>query len=177
MRLSTKNKVKHVPVEQLVGVFDGSGCGHIRWWRVGSVISSFVSLPSPSHQGLPIPYTLPQHGASHTPPLWYRIRANGMGLLEKPSPNESRNLRTNGADNLVKKECSEGSMGLNKVSGTKQGEEKGKGMSEYQSCLRKFSWRWFADLCINTFRGTILLGMQSLQRRTGRQWRRSLKCY
>jgi len=52
-----------------------------------------------------------------------------VGLLEKPSPNESRNLRTNGADNLVKKECSEGSMGLNKVSGTKQGEEKGKGMS------------------------------------------------
>ena len=177
MRLSTKNKVKHVPAERLVAVIDGSGCGHIRWSRVGSVISSFVSLPSPSHQDIPIPYTPPQHGASRTTALWYRIRANGMGLLEKPSPNESRNLRTNGADNLVKKECFEGSMGLNKVSGTKQGEEKGKGMSEYQSCLRKFSWRWFADSCINTFRGTILLGMQSLQRRTGRQWRRSLKCY
>ena len=127
--------------------------------------SSSVSLPSPSYQGLPTPYTLPWHGASRTPPLWYRIRAKEEGLLEKTLPSESRKLRRKVAENLVKKGDSEESIGLNKVSGTKQERENGRELSEYQSCLRKIH---DDD---DTLRGTVC----NLQRRTGGQWRRSLK--
>jgi len=108
------------------------------------------------------PYTLPWHGASRTPPLWYRIRAKEEGLLEKPLPSESRKLRRKVAEYLVKKGYSEESIGVNKVSGTKQERGNGKRLSEYQSCLRKIH---DDD---NTFRGTVC----NLQRRAGR---RSLK--
>ena len=117
-------------------------CGHIRWWRAGSAISSSVSLPSPSFQDLPIPYIPPPHGALCTPSPWYRIRAKEVGMLEKQLPNENRNLQRNVAENWVKEEYFRGSIGLKTISGTKQ--EREKVLSEYQSCLRKFSWRRFA---------------------------------
>ena len=59
----------------------------------------------------------------------------------------------------MKKGDSEESIGLNKVSGTKQERENGRELSEYQSCLRKIH---DDD---DTFRGTVC----NLQRRTGRQ--------
>ena len=60
----------------------------------------------------------------YTPMTWCftysRIRAKEEGLLEKPLPSESRKLRRKVAENLVKKGYSEESIGVNKVSGTKQ---------------------------------------------------------
>lgn len=58
-------------------------------------------------------------------------------------------------------------MRLNKDNGTKQQRENGKGLSEYRSTLSitKDFMTAIAGLCLNTLRGSILLGMQILQKR------------
>jgi len=114
-------KVKHVPVQRVVAVFDGSWRGHIRWRRVGSypnVISS-ASLPLPSYDCLSTPYISP-HGASRTDlphsDTEYATLVDLTTLqvipkivrpLEKQLPNESRKLWRNVTENLVNKEYSE----------------------------------------------------------------------
>lgn len=114
-------KVKHVPVQRVVAIFDGSWRGHIRWRRVGSypnVISS-ASLPLPSHDCLSTPY-ISLHGASRTDlphsDTEYATLVDLTTLqvipkivrpLEKQLPNESRKLWRNVTENLVNKEYSE----------------------------------------------------------------------
>ncbi|KAF5350987.1 hypothetical protein D9756_008295 [Leucocoprinus leucothites] len=117
-------KVKHVPADRIVAVFDGSWRGHIRWRRVGggsypNAFSSSASSPSPSHEHLPTP-EIPPHAASRTdvssPDTEYstlidlstlRTIPKDVRPLEKQLPNESRKLWENVTANLLKKEYSE----------------------------------------------------------------------
>lgn len=117
-------KVKHVPTDRVVAVFDGSWRGHIRWRRVGggsypNVFSSSASSPSPSHEHLPTP-VIPPHAASRTdvshPDTEYstlidlsmlQVIPKEVRPLEKQLLTESRKLWENVTDNLLKKEYSE----------------------------------------------------------------------
>ncbi|KAJ3565237.1 hypothetical protein NP233_g7764 [Leucocoprinus birnbaumii] len=117
-------KVKHVPSDRVVAVFDGSWRGHIRWRRVGggsypNAFSSSASSPSPSHEHLPTP-DIPPHSASRAdisrPDTKYSTLINLSTLqvipkevrpLEKQMANESRKLWQNVTSNLMKKEYSE----------------------------------------------------------------------
>ena len=65
-------------------------------------------------------------------------------MLKKQLSNKSRNLQRNIVENLVKEEYFKRSIGLKTISRMKQ--EREKVLSEYQSCLRKFSWWKFAGL-------------------------------
>ena len=58
-------KVKHVPQNRVVAIFDGSWKGHVRWRQVGmgSTISSSASSPNPSHTQLSTPH-IPSASAS-----------------------------------------------------------------------------------------------------------------
>ncbi|KXN81883.1 Oxysterol-binding protein-like protein 1 [Leucoagaricus sp. SymC.cos] len=117
-------KVKHVPADRVVAVFDGSWRGHIRWRRVGAgsypnAFSSSASSPSPSHEHLATP-DVPKHAASRTDvsrlDTEYSMLIDLSALqiipkevrpLEKQLPHESRKLWKNVTDNLMKKEYSE----------------------------------------------------------------------
>lgn len=117
-------KVKHVPTNRVVAVFDGTWRGHIRWRRVGAgsypnALSSSASSPSPSHEHLPVPQ-LPSHAASradvsHSDSEYstlidistLRVVPKEVRPLEKQLPHESRKLWRNVTDNLLKKEYSE----------------------------------------------------------------------
>ena len=103
-----------------------------------------VFLPLSSFQDLLIPYIPPPHDALHTSSLWYWICIKEVGILKKQLSNESRNLQRNIVENLVKEEYFKRSIGLKTISRTKQ--EREKVLSEYQSCLQKFSWWKFAGL-------------------------------
>jgi hypothetical protein len=117
-------KVKHVPTDRVVAVFDGSWRGRIRWRRVGAgsypnTFSSAASSPSPSHEHLPTPQ-IPPHSASRTDIT--RIDSEYSTLidtsvlqvvpkqvrpLEKMLPGESRKLWEKVTSNLLKKDYSE----------------------------------------------------------------------
>lgn len=117
-------KVKHVPTDRVVAVFDGSWRGQIRWRRVGAgsypnTFSSVASSPSPSHEHLSIP-DIPPHSVSRTDIT--RLDSDYSTLidlsalqvvpmevrpLEKMLPSESRKLWENVTSNLLKKDYSE----------------------------------------------------------------------
>ncbi|KAF9441610.1 hypothetical protein P691DRAFT_812344 [Macrolepiota fuliginosa MF-IS2] len=116
-------KVKHVPTNRVVAVFDGSWRGHIRWRRVGTGsypdVRSTSSSPSPSHERLPVP-EVPSHAASRVDVVHsdsdystlidisaLRVIPKEVRLLEKQLPHESRKLWENVTDNLLNKEYSE----------------------------------------------------------------------
>lgn len=186
-------KVKHVPVQRVVAVFDGSWRGHIRWRRVGSypnVISS-ASLPLPSYDCLSTPYISP-HGASRTDlphsDTEYATLVDLTTLqvipkivrpLEKQLPNESRKLWRNVTENLVNKEYSEATKEKHAIEQRQRdeaAERKRKGVEwvlVYPLVHERFHDCDFmtaiAGLCLNTLRENILLGMQILQKKAWRQ--------
>lgn len=122
-------KVKHVPQNRIVAVFDGSWRGKIRWRRVGpgsypqydhsGVTRSTASSPSPSHVKLPTPQipAASQSRADFGAPGedWTTlldvasldIIPKVVRPLEKQHPRESRKLWRNVTDRLMKKEYSD----------------------------------------------------------------------
>ncbi|TFK41440.1 hypothetical protein BDQ12DRAFT_677985 [Crucibulum laeve] len=118
-------KVKHVPQNRIVAIFDGTWRGHIRWRRVGAgsyptAISSVASSPNPSHSQLPTP-TIPAASESkadisrpgndeYTTLIdlsTLQIIPKEVRPLEKQLPHESRKLWQTVTDHLVNKEFSE----------------------------------------------------------------------
>ena len=120
-------KVKHVPHNRIVALFDGSWKGHVRWRRVGtgsyqSTISSSASSPNPSHTQLSTPH-IPSASASKADVTntggdsgeWatlidmstMEIIPKVVRPLERQLENESRRLWENVTDNLVKREFGE----------------------------------------------------------------------
>ncbi|KAF9486277.1 hypothetical protein BDN70DRAFT_794567 [Pholiota conissans] len=93
-------KVKHVPKDRVVAVFDGTWRGHMRWKRVGTGIREAS-------------YSKADFGASDGE--WMTlIDLSVLGVmpktvrpLEKQHPRESRKLWETVTDNLTKKEFSE----------------------------------------------------------------------
>lgn len=122
-------KVKHVPKDRVVAVFDGSWRGNVRWKRVGpgsypsldhnGVTRSTSSSPSPSHTQLPAPslkeasYSKADIGSSEedwTPLVdlaALSVMPKTVRPLEKQHPRESRKLWETVTDKLIKKEFSE----------------------------------------------------------------------
>ncbi|KDR68350.1 hypothetical protein GALMADRAFT_256976 [Galerina marginata CBS 339.88] len=129
-------KVKHVPRDRIVAVFDGSWKGKVRWKRVGlgsyppvdhnGVTRSTSSSPSPSHVTLPTPDipaasqskadvaslttgTLPDE--EEWVPLIdlqaLSVLEKTVRPLEKQHPRESRKLWVNVTNHLLRKEFSE----------------------------------------------------------------------
>ncbi|KAJ6616514.1 hypothetical protein B0H10DRAFT_2037435 [Mycena sp. CBHHK59/15] len=118
-------KVKHVPQNRVVAVFDGSWRSRIRWRRVGvnsfpDATPSSYSSPSPSHASLPTP-TLPSAASSRMDISVAKEEdyATLMDLstlevlpkcvrpLEKQLPHESQRLWESVTTRLLKKEFSE----------------------------------------------------------------------
>ncbi|TFK91645.1 hypothetical protein K466DRAFT_582628 [Polyporus arcularius HHB13444] len=79
-------RIKHVPKDRVLAVFDGSWRGRIRWKRVDASDSEYATLIDVS--------TL-------------HVIPKSVRPLEKQQPNESRKLWENVTDKLVKKEYSE----------------------------------------------------------------------
>ena len=122
-------KVKHVPQNRVVAVFDGSWRGRIRWKRVGTgsypssdhtgVTRSVSSSPSPSHVKLPTPQIpaasfskadVSGAGEDWTPLLdldGLEVIPKVVRPLEKQHARESRKLWETVTDNLMNKEFSE----------------------------------------------------------------------
>jgi hypothetical protein len=123
-------KVKHIPKDRIVAVFDGSWRGNVRWKRVGTgsyptvdhggVTRSTSSSPSPSHATLPIP-SIPAASVSKadiggtSAEDWtllidlgsLDVLPKSVRPLEKQHPRESRKLWENVTTNLLNKEFSE----------------------------------------------------------------------
>ncbi|KAF8970432.1 hypothetical protein BDZ97DRAFT_1914726 [Flammula alnicola] len=122
-------KVKHIPKDRIVAVFDGSWRGRMRWKRVGTgsyppvdhngVTRSTSSSPSPSHVQLPTP-SIPAASYSKadiasSDEEWMTlidlsilsVMPKTVRPLAKQHPRESRKLWENVTENLVKKEFSE----------------------------------------------------------------------
>ncbi|KAJ7098250.1 hypothetical protein C8R44DRAFT_356962 [Mycena epipterygia] len=118
-------KVKHVPQNRVVAVFDGSWRNRIRWRRVGvnsypDTTPSSYSSPSPSHTSLPTP-TIPSAASSRmdissSKEEEYRtlmdlstleVLPKSVRPLERQLPHESRRLWESVTTRLLKKEFSD----------------------------------------------------------------------
>lgn len=130
-RCADWTKVKHVPKDRVVAVFDGTWRGAIRWKRVGpgsypptdhttAVTRSTSSSPSPSHAQLPTPsikeasYSKADFGTAADGEWLPLIDLSALSVmpktvrpLEKQHPRESRKLWETVTENLTKKEFSE----------------------------------------------------------------------
>ncbi|KAJ7089220.1 hypothetical protein B0H15DRAFT_780149 [Mycena belliarum] len=118
-------KVKHVPKDRVVAVFDGSWRSRIRWRRVGmnsypDNAPSAYSSPSPSHTSLPTP-VLPSAASSRMDISAVKdeeyatlldmsaleVLPKTVRPVEKQLPHESRRLWDNVTTRLLKKEFSD----------------------------------------------------------------------
>ncbi|KAF7338731.1 hypothetical protein MSAN_02195300 [Mycena sanguinolenta] len=122
-------KIKHVPQNRVVAVFDGSWRNRIRWRRVGvnsypDTTPSSYSSPSPSHVSLPVPTTNPTAASAASSRIdisakddaeWatlldvstLEVMPKTVRPLEKQIPYESRKLWENVTSKLLKKEFSD----------------------------------------------------------------------
>ena len=123
-------KVKHVPKDRVVAVFDGSWRGNIRWKRVGpgsypaaddhsGATRSTASSPSPSHAQLTTPSirsaaaskadigTSEEDWTTLIDLATLSVMPKTVRPLERQHPRESRKLWETVTENLVKKEFSE----------------------------------------------------------------------
>ncbi|KAF8191148.1 hypothetical protein BJ912DRAFT_303757 [Pholiota molesta] len=130
-RCADWTKVKHVPKDRVVAVFEGTWRGAIRWKRVGpgsfpptnhttGVTRSTSSSPNPSHAQLPAPsireasYSKADFGTAADGEWLPLIDLSALAVmpkavrpLEKQHPRESRKLWETVTENLTKKEFSE----------------------------------------------------------------------
>ncbi|KAF8217709.1 hypothetical protein K438DRAFT_1795517 [Mycena galopus ATCC 62051] len=123
-------KIKHVPQNRVVAVFEGSWRNRIRWRRVGvnsypDTTPSSYSSPSPSHVSLPVPTANPTAASAASSRLdissakddgeWATlldlsaldITPKTVRPLEKQIPYESRKLWETVTSKLLKKEFSD----------------------------------------------------------------------
>ncbi|KAJ6469431.1 hypothetical protein C8R45DRAFT_908853 [Mycena sanguinolenta] len=119
-------KIKHVPQNRVVAVFDGSWRNRIRWRRVGvnsypDTTPSSYSSPSPSHVSLPVPTANPTAASAASSRVDVSAKDEGewatlldlsalditpktVRPLEKQIPYESRKLWDSVTSRLLKKE-------------------------------------------------------------------------
>ncbi|KIJ92213.1 hypothetical protein K443DRAFT_135342 [Laccaria amethystina LaAM-08-1] len=161
-------KVKHIPHNCIVTVFDRSWKEQVRWCRVSwgsypSIISSSTSSPNPSHTQLPTPH-IPSAAASKAnitvtgdsgewatliDMLTMEVIPKVVRPLERQLENESWRLWESITDNLVKREFGEAmreKVGIEQRQRDEAAERKRRGVEFVPQYFEKDILKGFAEL-------------------------------